>query len=211
MLKLEFDLNNKAAAAALGRALLEIAGDSVVASTTVKSLTDTVADAATLSDEPALSNAADATPSAASNAELDEKGVAFNPDFCGRAKEPFYGSGKTKGQWKKRVGVTQDDYDAWYAGELFGNGESDDSDEVEIDTSAAFGATANNSTPAATVTGAGQLMGWIAEMQAAGRLQQADVNAAYVMTGVQVQDLFQPATEAASVAKVYGVLAAKVG
>lgn len=208
MIKLEFDANNKAHAAALGRALLEIAGAAVTASTVVKSETDTVADAATLSEEPAQNDVKDATPSEASkgSAEVDEKGVAFNGDFCGRAKEPFYGTGKAKGQWKKKVGVSQDDYDAWYAGELFGDGETDE-EETEIDTAGAFGGQADT---APAVTDAGQLMGWIAEMQTAGKLQQTDVNAAYVMTGVQVQDLFQPATAADAVAKVYGVLSAKV-
>ncbi len=53
-----------------------------------------------------------------SNANIDEKGVIFIPAICGNSKDPFYVSGPLKGQWKKKRGVTQEEYDKVYANAL---------------------------------------------------------------------------------------------
>ena len=70
---------------------------------------------------------------------LDEKGVGFNAAMCGKAAKPFYGSGKTKGQWKKRQGVETADYDQWYrlSLEQVSNGGGEQEQE-QIDSSTAF-------------------------------------------------------------------------
>lgn len=76
--------------------------------------------------------------------KLDEKGVGFNTEFCGNAAKPFYGPGKTKGQWKKRQGVDAGTYDAWYAESLAaigsGSGSAEQGQKQQIDTTNAFNA-----------------------------------------------------------------------
>lgn len=67
---------------------------------------------------------------------LDEKSVGFNEQFCGKAAKPFYSSGKTKGQWKRKQGVAQEDYDSWYDASLAAA--SQNSQEQQVDTAAAF-------------------------------------------------------------------------
>lgn len=62
----------------------------------------------------------------------DDKGVAFNEDYCAKAKEPFYTSGPKTGQWKKRQKVEQAAYDAWYAEQL------NDGEPVETSAAVAF-------------------------------------------------------------------------
>lgn len=141
-------------------------------------------------------------------ARLDPKGVAFHSAFCGEAKEPFYASGKNKDQWKKKKGVDQPVYDAWYAEQLGALDAAFDDDTVpgpeinaaaafgntatpEINAAAAFGNTAAQQAPAADApTDAPSLMLWISERQAAGELTQDDVNAAYTTTNLGMQDIF---------------------
>jgi hypothetical protein len=48
----------------------------------------------------------------------DKKGVAFDIKYCAQAADPFYGTGKQAGQWKKRKGVLEETYDAWYSTHL---------------------------------------------------------------------------------------------
>jgi hypothetical protein len=55
----------------------------------------------------------DTTPDA--DAPLDHNGVAKDPRYCGDWSDPFYPSGKHKGAWKKKRGVSESDYAAWYA------------------------------------------------------------------------------------------------
>lgn len=45
---------------------------------------------------------------------VDEKGVMFIPAVCAVAKEPFYASGPRKGQWKKKRGIDDLNYDTVY-------------------------------------------------------------------------------------------------
>ena len=77
---------------------------------------------------PVDSGAADTTTSATTQTAaadsspdgVDHNGVEKNAEFCGNAASPFYGSGKRKGQWKKRQGVADEAYDEWYAEERAG-------------------------------------------------------------------------------------------
>ncbi len=165
-----------------------------------------------------------ATSPAGASAPTDTKGVPFDAEYCGQAKEPFYGSGKRSGQWKKRKGVDEADYDEWYAGELAklqagpasqtqAEVGEDDHQPEPVNSAAAFGS-AEQQAPANAPQDTGAFMGWVSEKQAAGLLNQADVLAAYQQYGVQVTDLFPP-NDAATIAKniglLYGVLSAKAG
>jgi hypothetical protein len=148
---------------------------------------------------------------------VDPNGVVFNPDMCGNAAKPFYASGKRNGQWKKRQGVSDDKYDAWYTEQLAGlpdTGTTED-DEV-IDTAGAFGA--QPSEPVETVVPApedcGAFMGWLSAKQAAGLITQDDIGEAYVGAGVQIADIFPPTPEEdvkANIAALYGRLVEKAG
>lgn len=55
---------------------------------------------------------------AAGKFTTDHKGVMHIPAVCGNAEKPFYASGPTKGQWKRRVGVTEENYNVTYANAL---------------------------------------------------------------------------------------------
>lgn len=129
-------------------------------------------------------------------AALDEKGVPFNAEFCGKAAKPFYGSGARKGQWKKKVGVEFDEYDEWYATALLGDKiETTEGEESEgFNAADAFGA-AKQEENAPEFKDGGSFMVWISEQQAAGNLDQAMVDEAYATTGHTMPQLFDPATE----------------
>lgn len=45
--------------------------------------------------------------------ECDEKGVLFDERLCDSRKK-FYAYGAKQGQWKKKKGVPEEEYDAWY-------------------------------------------------------------------------------------------------
>ncbi len=157
--------------------------------------------------------------------KLDEKGVGFNTQFCGNAAKPFYGSGKTKGQWKRRQGVDQADYDAWYAASLAATSGQDQqidttsafqSDNVQqINTASAFnGEQVNdgqNHQPqqqgGLTFADAGAFMQWLSEQQAAELITAADIDSAYTATQSSMDDLFDPAKSANAIAAVYNFLA----
>lgn len=163
------------------------------------------------STTPFADAAADGPDDTGAGHEVDALGVAFNTEFCGKAKDPFYGSGKRKGQWKKLRGVTDEQYDAWYIVQLEPGAAQETADQV--DTSTAFGAA-----PAAEVTPAptdcGSFMGWVSAKQAAGLLTQDDIGNAYTLAGVQVTDLFppnDPATVEKHVTALYMALVAKAG
>lgn len=141
-----------------------------------------------------------ATTANAAGAQVDEKGVPFNPGFCGKAAKPFYGSGKTKGQWKKKVGVSQDDYDEWYAGELYKEKIEEETSDSGFNVSNQFGAKQQDAPEFAT---GGDFMQWVAEQQAAGNLNTEMVEAAYHETGVGIPDLFDPANGGNAAQKVY--------
>ena len=140
------------------------------------------------------------------DAPVDEKGVPFNAEFCGKAAKPFYGSGKKQGQWKKRQGVDEADYDAWYAEMLETAVEADpvvdpDEDDAPVNTAAAFGGGEQQQQAAAPAgigdapKDVGEFMGWIAEQQTAGNLDQDKIGLAYTQAGVAVTDLFAGSDE----------------
>lgn len=153
-----------------------------------------------------------------SDRKVDTKGVQFHSDFCGIAADPFYSTGKRAGQWKKRKGVTDGDYDFWYTGKL---SELDEEREDEnaggaVNTAGAFAAGGQQNEPAAISApkDTGSLMAWVSEKQAAGLLTQDDIAAAYSAAGVQITDLFPPndaATIQGRIAQVYYPLANKAG
>ncbi len=147
--------------------------------------------------------------------KVDPKGVPFDGNFCANATDPFYKSGKNEGQWKKKKGVDQAAYDDWYAAMLSQVETEPEVDEPaydeNYDTSAAFGAPVETQT-AETAGDApqdvGELMGWIAEQQTAGNLDQDKIGYAYLQAGVQVTDLFAGSEEdkAEKIGKVYAQL-----
>lgn len=169
-----------------------------------------------LGDEPAGVEHTTAGPDAA--AALDNKGVAFNAEFCGKAAIPVFTSGKRAGQWKKRKGVSEENYDAWYAGALTlvpASTTAEPEPEIEpepVDVSGAFGAEV--ATLPAPPTDTGTLMGWVSEKQAAGLLTQPAIDEAYARLGISFTALFPP-TDSADVTRhvnnLYGVLAATAG
>lgn len=143
----------------------------------------------------------------AADTRLDHNQVPFNDEFCGESEKPFYASGKRAGQWKKKRNVDDAAYDAWYAETLTGcntEPESTDSTDTGIDTANAFGANGKTDDPAgATVPqDCGQFMAWVSELQAAGRLTQVQVAAAYTNCGIDMMDIFPPAEPAAVAARV---------
>lgn len=148
--------------------------------------------------------------------KVDCKGVAFDPNFCGVASDPFYGSGKREGQWKKKRGLSEEEYDEWYAGQLAAapQKEAPPSDPAPVNPGAAFAGQRNNPPVNNGPQDTGAFMGWISEKQTAGLLTQDDVQAAYAQAGVQVTDLFPPNDGAAIAEKLgalYGILSQKAG
>lgn len=127
----------------------------------------------------------------------DLKGVAFDERYCANAQDPFYSSGKEKGQWKAKRGLAAGVYENWYAGQLATSAPAatdEDSDPTPIvQTGAAFGAVPSTLAPAPQT--AGEFMAWVAEKQTAGKLSQDAINNAYSSLGVRVQDLFPPTPE----------------
>lgn len=225
MIEIKFPDDRNDIALAIGRALVEVAGGDTTVTIETKTVGDVshtvetrTAGAADYvqhfdNDEAAAVEEAEQH-EATADVELDEKGVPFNAEFCGKAAKPFYGSGKKKGQWKKRQGVDEDAYDEWYAGELLGAGitegtDDEPADDTPIETASAFGgqATGGNEQPAGdTPKDAGELMAWVAEMQAGGHLEATSVQTAYANAGVSPADLFNPATSTKAVADVYTIL-----
>ena len=131
--------------------------------------------------------------------------MPFNAEFCGQAAEPFYQSGPRKGQWKKRKGVSDDAYDAWYTASTPA---AEAKPEPEVNAAGAFTPKTETAAPTMPKDGGG-LIQWIAEMQQAKRLTTADVEGAYAATGVQVHHLFSGDAPAA-IKALTDVLSTKV-
>lgn len=163
----------------------------------------------------------DAAPGAAdqANAPRDQHGVAFNVHYCGEAQDPFYSSGKRSGQWKKKRGVSDKDYDDWYAeelAELRGGATDEESHQpAAVNTAGAFGnGQAQQQSAPAAPQDTGEFMGWVSEKQAGGHITQDDIQQAYNQAGVQVTDLFppnDPQTIAGRIRQLYDLLAPKAG
>jgi hypothetical protein len=157
---------------------------------------------------------------------VDINGLEFNGLYCGQAKEPFYGTGPRKGQWKKLRGVDDATYDRWYAETRAKNATPTPiSEELEKEAAAVLadaGMTEPANTAAAfgnTVTAEpapqtpGEFMGWTAERQAAGLLTQGDVEHIYHENGLGVTDLFgahAPEVIAEHIATLHGHMVALI-
>jgi len=152
-------------------------------------------------------------------APRDQHGVAFNVHYCGEAQDPFYSSGKRSGQWKKKRGVSDKDYDDWYAEELAelrgGSTDEESHQPGPVNTAGAFGnGQAQQQNQAAAPQDTGEFMGWVSEKQAGGLITQDDIQQAYNQAGVQVTDLFppnDPQTIAGRIRQLYDLLAPKAG
>jgi len=146
----------------------------------------------------------------------DKKGVPFDIKYCAQAADPFYGTGKQAGQWKKRKGVSEETYDAWYSNQLalVANATVTNTPEAEVNTAIAFGSAAGAAVVPAPQT-AGELMAWISEKQVAKLLNQSHLDAAFASTGAgNIGALFPPRTPdeiAQNVAKLYAALSAVAG
>lgn len=236
MIKIEFPAENKLLAGAIGRALSEYASGEVqkVERCTVEEAVSMATDvpAHMLTNEEgsdAVGNTSRHDAGGRSsvsttahedqhkpdpNARVDTNGVPFSDEFCGEAKVPFYASGPHKGQWKKRKGVSEEDYNSWYANALTaaGNNPAATKEDTPLDTAGAFGNNQNAATDqvkAAAPKDCGEFMGWVSGQQAAGLLNQIDITDAYATLNLQVTDLFPPndaATISRNVANLYAVL-----
>lgn len=181
------------------------------------------APAAVVAEEEELAPGTGAAASDTGSAKLDTKGVPFDANFCANAADPFYGSGQRAGQWKKRKGVADEAYDAWYDERLQDLAPSgtvteqtgDEGGQPLTSTGAAFAAsTATTTTTGAKVpTNAGEFMAWVSEKQAAGLLTQPNIAAAYQFAGLQIADLFgaDAAVVARNVSSLYSVLSQTAG
>jgi hypothetical protein len=154
-----------------------------------------------------------------SNDQVDLHGVTFDGDYCGKSADPFYGTGKRKGQWKKRRGVDDAVYDAWYltqipTGDEQNTANSSGEDE-QINTAGAFGNQQADNTPESTPAPetCGEFMGWVSNKQAAKLITQEDIGEAYATAGIAVTDLFTPDEAAVRqhVTTLYQILAVKAG
>lgn len=170
---------------------------------------DTAAEPETLEHSATTAEPSSSTP-------VDTKGVVFNAQFCANAKDPYYGTGKRMGQWKKGKGVDEAAYDAWYNGEL-AKLTAVPTEQTVINTASAFGAATR--TPAgvpassAAPVDVGSFMAWVSEKQAAGLLTQEQVNQGWTTAGVDFAGLFNSPPDAmkAGIAKIYGILSQIAG
>jgi hypothetical protein len=143
----------------------------------------------------------------AATSEVDCNGVTFDPEYCGKAKEPFYGSGPREGQWKKRKGVGEAIYDNWYRARLALTTEDR---TPPVNTHNAFAMPEQTQRP---VPGnVGELMGWISEMQGAGRLTQEIVDSTFKGLNLDIGSLFnKPDPEVLrNIHSLYAVLCTRV-
>ncbi len=203
MIKIEFPANNKKLAGVLGRALSEYSesgntrkDDFGATITERENEGDAVNNTSELESEveQALKDKAGVEGfSANPDSRVDNNGVSFNAEFCGEAKEPFYASGKNKGQWKKRKGVEEIDYNQWYLDVSKIIDTKPDTRQTDtLDTSGAFGGQKQATEDKQVPKDCGEFMGWVSAQQAAGHLNQHDITDAYAKLKLQVTDLFPP-------------------
>lgn len=235
-IKFEFPADRKDIALAISKALAEIAGEDgaiVVRKNTAAGATMSASEvtAATLEDDaPEKGEPSTATQGAdgahgatgTDDGRVDAKGVPFDKDYCANAAKPFYTSGKNKGQWKKRGGEngpTEAEYDAWYRDELIkvtGTASTPANDEPAFDAGQAWKPAAQEAAhevKQAVPSNPGEFFAWVSEMQTAGHIVQADIDAAYPANNMDPGMLWgaDPATQAAMVAALHKTLSAKVG
>ena len=217
------------------KVLLSSGSDEVKTVESVETVTEQASSTETHSSEGAgASNlSSNKAPDGNATDNLDEKKVGFNPAFCSKAAIPFNQSGKKKGQWKRRQGVPEESYDAWYEASLAAVGSppagSDSVTDINtagaftpedkpLDTSGAFQGQQNglqtevtNTTSTAqggkTFADAGEFMQWLSEQQAGKLLTTGDIDSAYASTQTGMGDLFNPATAQDAIGKLYNFLA----
>lgn len=210
MIEIKIPADNKPLAAAIGRALVEYGAGVAVAPTEANNEGDPIGGDCPNETpaDPSASRADTATAAAGSTetqtsadagaAQCDNKGVPKNDQFCSSAAKPFYASGPRSGQWKKRQGLPDEAYDAWYTGELAKYGATTattTTQDVTLDTAGAFGGQAAATASTETVPhDSGTLMAWVAERQTAGVTSQTDVNTAWTTCGLSMTDIFAPNT-----------------
>lgn len=195
-LTINVDMTNKALVKAISLALAEYAGASIddaelpditenmapVGKQIVEDLSN--AAAATVTNRTPAASIFDPEDDVGPDIETDQHGVPFNAEFCSKAADPFYkGGNKRAGQWKRRQGVAEADYDKWYASAK---------PAADMNTAGAFSNGTPPDGPAATPdpTAPGELMVWFSEQQSAGCLTHEDLAAAYVDVGFQPDALF---------------------
>lgn len=142
------------------------------------------------------------------DARVDANGVPFNPEFCADAADPYYGTGPRTGQWKKRRGVDEAAYEAWYSSQHSAP-ESDEDTTPLPNAAAAFGAPA-----AAVPRTAGEFFAWMSERQAAGVLSQDNIDWAWKTAGLAVAQIFPPTTPEVverNVATLHGLISTRLG
>lgn len=144
---------------------------------------------------------------------VDEHGVPFDADMCGASTDaPFYASGATAGQWKKRRGVDKATYDAWYAAQLSAMPAQSTNGAAPVDAAAAFGG-GGEAPQDVTPSTPGELMVWISEHQTAGKLQADDLANAYAELRLAPDAIFEsgsnpPEAAAAAIHNVHQYLLA---
>ncbi len=157
---------------------------------------------------------------AGANTRLDEKGVPYNAEFCANAAKPFYGTGKLAGQWKKRQGVDQGEYNEWYESALAvvtsDTHEEDQAADAAEETrdyaaeqraACAFGAQTTETAAHGAPANMGELMAWISERQAAGTMPPDAVASAFTTLGLPMDALLNPAGDIpGNCAKVWAAL-----
>lgn len=208
MLKIEFDPDNYALAAALGAALTQYAGGTPAAAPPT---VDEAAAAETQAAETQAAETEDEDNAPITDTRVDEHGVPFHKDYCSTAAEPFYKSGPNKGQWKKKKGVDESAYNEWHAANMPDPAPEPQPEPTGETAAAAFGQQQPQHAPAGNAPAdVPQLMKWIAEQKQAGNLEDARVQAAWGEAGTNIGAVFQmsPDDQAAVVQTVYSVLTA---
>lgn len=125
--------------------------------------------------------------------KLDHSGVPYNEAMCSSGKQPFFTTGKETGQWKKKRGVDEAVFKAWYTvqlADIAGNPQTTTATtETTPSAAAAFGDTPKGDGP--EINNLGSLMTWVSEMQGAGMLTHDQVDQAYATCGTSLVDVGQ--------------------
>lgn len=225
MINLSFDLKDKKAARIFGQAMIDYSSDGQDQAAPPLQLVSEEVPVETLVElkevtEKAVAAVREAADIPEPAAKIDENGVPFVARYCAKAKIPFYAAGKRKGQWKRRQGTDENEYDKWYASEHIKaqSGPATLVEPIAPDTAAAFGTPSQVMAPEPpapvetveddTPQGAGELMKWISEQMNAGHLTQGDVDTGYSTAGVTPAELFAGDTDA--IATLYNVLTAVI-
>jgi len=131
-------------------------------------------------------NTSQSTPTdSAPSVDTDNKGVKFDPAYCGRAKVAFYTTGPRTGQWKRRQGVDDAAYNSWYARQLTGD---------PVDTADEEAVASLFKRPYDTPN---DCLLWVTEQVKSGRVAEHAHFEALTAEGLAMADLFNPDPDAA--------------